>query len=50
MEIVLCAAVGTASDQHWLAACAVCGRSGATLKNDTVVPNQFVLNLQVKYV
>jgi len=50
VETLQYAAVGTESHQYWLEACTVCGRSGATLKNDEVVPNQYVLNLQVKYV
>jgi hypothetical protein len=50
METILCAAVGTASDQHGLEACTVCGRSGAMLKNDKAILNQLALNLQVKYV
>ena len=34
METIQCAAVGTASHQHVLEACAVCGRSVSTPEND----------------
>jgi hypothetical protein len=50
MKTLQYAVVGTESHQYWLEACTVCGRPGAMLKNDKVVPNQFILNLQVKYV
>jgi len=39
METVLCAAVGTASDQHGLDACTVYGRSGGVLTQDKVALN-----------
>jgi len=39
-QIVLCAAVGTASDQHVSDACTVCGRSG-----DVLIKDKGALNL-----
>jgi len=48
METVLCAAVGTASHQHQLAACTVYGRSGSVLKNKKAVPNIPAVNSPMK--
>jgi hypothetical protein len=45
METVLCAAVGTASHHHVLAACDMCGISGIILQNDTAVRKISALNL-----
>jgi len=44
INTILCAAVGTASDQHKLKACTVYGRPGSILKNDKAVPDLSALN------
>jgi hypothetical protein len=44
IETVLCTAVGTASHQHGLEACTVCGRPGNVLKDDKAVRSQSALN------
>jgi len=44
VETVLCATVGTASDQHGLEACTVYGRSGDVLLKDKVALNLSALH------
>jgi len=44
IETLLCAAVGTASQQHGLEACAVCIRCGTVLINDKALLNLSALN------